>query len=76
MTGNRELFIREVIHKAFVSVDEAGKEAAAATAVIMPASMPPGEPVEVTVDRPFIFLIRDIETGSILFIGCVVNPSA
>ena len=76
MTGNRELFIREVIHKAFVSVDEAGKEAAAATAVIMPASMPPGEPVEVTVDRPFIFLIRDIETGSILFIGRVVNPSA
>ena len=75
MTGNRELFIQEVVHKAFVSVDEAGTEAAAATAVIMPASMPPGEPVEVTVDRPFIFLIRDIETGTILFIGRVMNPS-
>ena len=74
MTGNRELFIQEVIHKAFVSVDEAGTEAAAATAVIMPASMPPGEPIEVTVDRPFIFLIRDIETNSILFVGRVLDP--
>ena len=76
MTGNRELFIQEVVHKAFVSVDEAGTEAAAATAVIMPASMPPGKPIEVTVDRPFIFLIRDIETGTILFVGRVMNPSA
>jgi serpin B len=75
MTGNRELFIKEVIHKAFVSVDEAGTEAAAATAVIMPASMPPGEPVEVIIDRPFIFLIRDIETGALLFVGRVVDPS-
>jgi serpin B len=76
MTGNRDLFIGDVIHKAFVSVDEAGTEAAAATAVVMPTAGPPEEPVEVTVDRPFIFLIRDIETGSILFIGRVVNPSA
>ena len=75
MTGNRELFIKDVIHKAFVAVDEAGTEAAAATAVIMPASMPSGEPVQVTVDRPFIFLIRDIETGAILFAGRVVNPN-
>jgi len=42
----------------------------------VPTAMPPEELVEVTVDRPFIFLIRDIETGSILFIGRVVNPSA
>jgi len=76
MTGNRDLFIGDVIHKAFVSVDEAGTEAAAATAVVMPTAGPPEEPVEVTVDRPFIFLIRDIDTGSILFIGRVVNPSA
>ena len=75
MTGNRELFIQEVVHKAFVSVDEAGTEAAAATAVIMPASMPPREPIEVNVDRPFIFLIRDIETGSLLFMGRVLNPA-
>ena len=75
MTGNRDLFIGDVVHKAFVSVDEAGTEAAAATAVVMPTAMPPEEPVEVTVDRPFIFLIRDIETGAILFVGRVVDPS-
>lgn len=74
MTGNRDLFIDEVIHKAFVSVDEAGTEAAAATAVIMKLTAMPEEPVAVTIDRPFIFLIRDIETGSILFIGRVLNP--
>jgi serpin B len=76
MTGNRELFIQEVVHKAFVSVDEAGTEAAAAMAVIMQSSMPSGEPIEVKVDRPFIFLIRDIETGTMLFVGRVMNPSA
>jgi serpin B len=76
MTSNRDLFIADVVHKAFVSVDEAGTEAAAATAVVMPMAMPPEEPVEVTIDHPFIFLIRDIETGTILFIGRVVNPSA
>jgi len=76
MTGNRELFISDVVHKAFVSVDEAGTEAAAATAVIMPGSAAPEPPVEVTIDRPFIFLIRDIETGAILFVGRVINPGA
>ena len=76
MTGNRDLFISKVVHKAFVSVDEAGTEAAAATAVIMPESGPPELPVEVTIDRPFIFLIRDIETGAILFVGRVMNPGA
>ena len=75
MTGTRYLYIRDVVHKAFVSVDEAGTEAAAATAVVMEEEAP--EPlVEVTVDRPFIFLIRDIETGAILFIGRVLNPAA
>ena len=73
MTGICELFIDEVVHKAFVSVDEAGTEAAAATAVVMGiASLPPS----VTIDRPFVFLIRDIETGAILFVGRVVDPSA
>ncbi|MFC1939933.1 serpin family protein [Chloroflexota bacterium] len=74
MTGNKNLSIDEVIHKAFVSVDEAGTEAAAATAVIMRLTAMPEEPVSVTVDRPFIFLIRDIETGALLFIGRVMNP--
>jgi serpin B len=77
MTGNRELFITDVVHKAFVAVDEAGTEAAAATGVIIaPTAMPPAPDVEVTVDRPFIFLIRDIDTGAILFVGRVVNPGA
>jgi len=76
MTGNRDLFIADVIHKAFVSVDEAGTEAAAATAVVMELTALPGTPVEVTLDRPFVFLIHDIETGAILFVGRTVAPSA
>jgi len=57
-------------------VDEEGTEAAAATAVIMEAmAAMPDRPVEVTVDHPFIFLIRDIQTGTILFLGRVVDPS-
>jgi serpin B len=72
MTGNRGLSISAVLHKAFVAVDEAGTEAAAATSVIMAESMPP----KVTIDRPFIFLIRDIETGAALFVGRVLNPAA
>lgn len=76
MTGRRDLFIADVVHKAFVSVDEAGTEAAAATAVVMTMTAMPGEPVEVTLDHPFIFLIRDIETGAVLFLGRVANPNA
>ena len=68
--------LSDVIHKAFVAVDEEGTEAAAATAVTaIPVSGAPGPPVEVTVDRPFIFLIRDGETGTILFVGRVLDPS-
>jgi serpin B len=76
MTGNRELSIDDVIHKAFVSVDEAGTEAAAATAVIMPGSASPEPPAQVTINHPFIFLIRDIETAAILFVGRVLDPAA
>jgi serpin B len=74
MDGTRELFIGEVLHKSFIAVDEAGTEASAATAVEMQLKGMPMEPVKVTVDRPFIFLIRDIETGTILFVGRVVDP--
>ena len=76
MTGTPDLCISEVLHKAFVSVYESGTEAAAATAVVMRETAMPGEPVEVTIDHPFIFLIRDIETGAILFVGRVLNPRA
>jgi serpin B len=75
MTGNHELFISEVVHKAFVAVDEAGTEAAAATAVIVGTTAMPEPSVEVTLDHLFIFLIRDIQTGAILFVGRVVNPA-
>jgi serpin B len=73
--GTQSLFIEEVIHQAFVEVDEAGTEAAAATAVVVTLTAAPGEPKEVTIDRPFIFMIRDIETGTILFVGRVLNPT-
>ncbi len=74
MTGSRDLWIRAVVHKAFVSVDEKGTEAAAATAVVMLESGVSKEPIAVTVDRPFIFLIRDTGTGAVLFLGRVSNP--
>jgi serpin B len=77
MDGSRDLYIGNVLHKAFVSVDENGTEAAAATAVIMALTMAPaGEPIVFTVDRPFIFAIRDGQTGGILFLGRVVTPEA
>ncbi len=76
MTGNHDLAISDVVHKAFVSVDESGTEAAAATAVIMKLTAMPAEPLTVTIDRPFIFAIRDMQTGSLLFVGRVVDPSA
>jgi serpin B len=74
MSKESDLHIDDVVHKAFVSVDEAGTEAAAATGVIVGTTSMPPEPVTVTLDRPFVFLIRDIKTGAILFIGRVMNP--
>jgi len=76
MTGKPELYIGNVLHKAFVEVNEQGTEAAAATAVIMQLRSAPQEAIEFRVDRPFIYLIRDGSTGSLLFIGRVVDPSA
>ena len=75
MTGGRDLFIGNVLHKAFVAVDEEGTEAAAATAIIMETTSAPMFDVSLTIDRPFIFLIRDKVTGQILFIGRVLNPA-
>jgi serpin B len=71
------VFISEVLHKAFVDVDERGTEAAAATAVVMMrASMEtPETPVAFRADHPFLVLIRDRATGSILFMGRVADPT-
>jgi len=75
MTGNKDLYISDVIHKAFVAVDEEGTEAAAATAVLMEATGMLLTDAELIIDRPFIFLIRDKESGQILFIGRVLDPN-
>jgi serpin B len=76
MTTQEKLFISDVIHEAYIDVDEEGTEAAAATAVVMglTAAMP-GEFVQLTIDRPFIFAIRDRETGALLFLGRVADPT-
>jgi serpin B len=78
MDGTKNLFISDVIHQAFVDVNEEGTEAAAATAVVMRLAAAPVNPEPVPVfraDHPFIFFIRDNETGAILFMGRVVNPA-
>jgi serpin B len=76
MTGNRFLHISEVIHKAFVDVNEEGTEAAAATAVAMAAgcAIRPHEPPMFRANHPFLFFIRDNRSGSILFMGKIVHP--
>jgi len=74
-TGNPDLFISEVLHKAFVKVDETGTEAAAATAVIMALTAIPEQPMQMNINSPFLFFILDSESGSILFMGRVMNPS-
>jgi serpin B len=78
MDGTRELFVVNVVHKAVIEVDEERTVAAAATAVPVAASAPPSEPeiVEMTIDHPFILLIRDEKTGAILFLGRVLDPTA
>lgn len=75
MTGNRELYISDIVHQAFIAVDENGTEAAAATIAIMQLAMAPGSNLTLTIDRPFIFVIRDTASGQILFMGRVVNPA-
>ena len=76
MSETKELYIGLVIHKSFVEVNEKGTEAAAATAVVMRAGGMPPEPVPLTIDRPFLFLIRDAKTGAILFLGRILDPRA
>jgi serpin B len=68
------LFINDVLHEAFISVDEEGTEAAAATAVIFDTTSAP-PPAELRIDRPFFFAIRDTESGALLFLGRVMDPS-
>lgn len=77
MTGQRDLFVSEVVHGAFIAVDETGTEAAAATAVIMKRGGLPRKPEAVfRADHPFVYVIRHRETGTVLFMGQLVNPGA
>ncbi|MFH1370931.1 MAG: serpin family protein [Planctomycetota bacterium] len=75
MTGTREFFISAVIHKAYVDVNEEGTEAAAATGVVMKLTSVEPPPPVFRADHPFVFLIRDNQTGSILFMGRLENPT-
>lgn len=76
MDGRRDMFVSGVIHKAFVRVDEEGTEAAAATAVVMArmSAMAPSPPVPFRADHPFVVIIRERTTGSVLFLGRVNDP--
>ena len=74
---NDYLAISDVFHKTFIAVDEKGTEAAAATAVVMSevtAIVKPSQPIEVRVDRPFIYAIQHVPSGSCLFLGRVTDP--
>ncbi|NLD57337.1 MAG: serpin family protein [Methanomicrobiales archaeon] len=76
MDGEKSLFISDVIHQAYVDVNEEGTEAAAATAVVIRQASAPLEPVPVfRADHPFLFFIVDDESGAILFMGRIADPS-
>ena len=74
MDGTKLLYIGAVLHKAFATVNEVGTEASAATAAMMQAMGLSSPPPTFRADHPFVFLIRENSTGSILFLGRVVNP--
>ena len=79
ITTAQRLRIDEVVHQAYIDVNEAGTEAAAATAVVITASARlarPDPPVEMIVDRPFRFAITDLRSGLPLFLGRVTDPTA
>ena len=75
MNGKKDLFIYTVLHKAYIDVNEKGTEASAATAVGMTRGGISAPSEIFRADRPFIFMIRDNISGSILFMGRVVNPT-
>ena len=74
MTTEMDLAVAAVLHQVFVAVDEDGTEAAAATAVVVDETSAMLPDVSVVVDRPFLFVIHDVEHGTPLFVGRVVDP--
>jgi serpin B len=75
MDGAMDLFVSAVVQQALVEVDEQGTVAAAATAAVGDSAFGTSEPPAVYIDQPFLFLIRDTRSGSILFMGHVTDPS-
>jgi serpin B len=75
MTTDAQLAVTDVLHQTFVAVDEAGTEAAAATAVVMGDTAMPVAQEELVLDRPFLFVIHDTAHGTPLFVGRVADPS-
>ena len=79
MDGRKDLYVSAALHKAYVDVNEAGTEAAAATAIGMRAmaARMPSKPIPVfRADHPFLFIIGDKPDGSMLFLGRMANPKA
>jgi serpin B len=76
LTGGRALFLTNVLHKVYVSVDEEGTEAAAATAITSESLREGSLPLRVKINRPFLFLIYDRATGTILFLGRLLEPGS
>jgi serine protease inhibitor len=74
--GEEDLFISKVLQKTYIDVNEEGTEAAAVTSVeVELTAMPADSPFNMSVDRPFLFAIRDNQTGALLFLGSITNPS-
>ena len=76
ITTEEPLYISAVVHQANIDVDENGTTAAAATAVAMAAAAMPIDTITMQVDRPFLFALRDLDTGAVLFLGRITDPSA
>jgi serine protease inhibitor len=76
ITTAERLFIAHVVHEATITVDEKGTEASAATAVAIAATAMPAQPIVMHVDHPFLFALRDLPTGAVLFLGRISDPSA
>ncbi len=79
VTDAERLYISQVVHKAYIAIDETGTEAAAATGVIedyptIAGIWPPIIPIQFNADHPFLFLIRDTQSGSVLFMGQEADP--
>ncbi len=75
MTGKKNLKISKVVHKTFIHVNEAGTEAAAATAVIIRLKTVPAKVLELKIDHPFMFFIKENTYNSIIFAGTMYNPT-